>query len=227
MGQSRLHGVIQTDKSLATVVVHHATCLQPLRSLEAQAVVSGIGVELKQVFLHAADSPVDRHVVVVEDDEQVVVGRRDVVQALEGKSAAHGTIADDGHHLGCGMLLVAQCLGSHGHTQRCRYAIGGVSARERVVRALVGRREGAYTAQLTVRTELLAATCEHLVAIGLMAHIPHQTIVGRVENVVKGHGQLDYTQRRGQMSGVDGEFLDDLFAQFLAHLRQLSGVELA
>ena len=64
-------------------------------------------------------------------------------------------------------------------------------------------------------------------AIGLMAYIPHQTIVGRVENVVKGHGQFDDTQRRGQMSGVDGEFFDDLFAQFLAHLRQLSSVELA
>ena len=95
--QSRFQRVVEADEALASLVAHHAARLEPLRRLEAQLVVGGVRVELQEVFFHAAHSLVDRHVVVVEDDEQVVVGRRHVVQALEGQSATHRAVANDGH----------------------------------------------------------------------------------------------------------------------------------
>ena len=67
-------------------------------------VVCLVGVEVQQVFLHASNGSVDAHVVVVEHDEQVVVRRRHVVNALESQSATHSSVADYGHNVA---LLVA------------------------------------------------------------------------------------------------------------------------
>ena len=121
VGQCRLQRIVQSNEAFAAVVVHHAARLQPLRSLEAQAVVGGIGVELQKIFLHTANGTVDRHVVIVQDDEQVVIGGRHIVESLESQTAAHRTIADDGHHLRCGLMALR--LRSHRHAQCCRDAV--------------------------------------------------------------------------------------------------------
>ena len=93
--QSRFQRIVEANQSLPTLIAHHSTRLEPLRSLETQFVVGRIRIELQQVFLHTAHRLVNRHIVVVEDDEQVVVGRRNIVQTLERQSAAHRTVADN------------------------------------------------------------------------------------------------------------------------------------
>ena len=51
-----------------------------------------------QILLHATHASVDAHIVVVQDDEQVVWCTADIVKSLEGKTAAHAAVTNDGHH---------------------------------------------------------------------------------------------------------------------------------
>ena len=127
VGYGRLQRVAQSDESLSAVVVHHAARLEPVGSLKTQRIVGFVGVEVEQVLFHAAHRAVDAHVVVVEDDEQVVGRRRGVVEALESQSAAHGTVADDGHHVAfanirglTAAVAAAFHLVGHSHAEGCR-----------------------------------------------------------------------------------------------------------
>ena len=175
-----LQGVRQAYDALATVVREHALAVEPPRSLETQGVVGLVGAQVEQVLLHAAHRAVDRHVVVVEDDEQVVGTLRHVVQPLEGQSAAHGPVADDGHHL----APAALGIGGYSHAQRCRHRVGGMAAGKGVVLALQGRWEGPDAAQLAVGAELVSPPCEYLMAVGLMAHVPYDAVFGGVVNIM-------------------------------------------
>ena len=73
MRNSRLEGICQADESAPAVVFQQSHFVQPACNLEAHGIVGLIGVERQKVFLHATDSTVDRHVIVVEDDEDVIV----------------------------------------------------------------------------------------------------------------------------------------------------------
>ena len=81
--------------------------------------------------------------------------------------------------------------------------------------------------QLTICAERVAASCEYLVSVGLVSHIPDDAVVGRVEDIVQRHGQLHHSERRGEVSGVHREFLHDVAPQFGAQFRQLSDGELS
>ena len=176
MRDGTLQRVRESDESLAAVVVHHALAVQPALGLEAYGVVGLVGVESQQVLLHAAYASVYRHVVVVEDNQQVVGRRRGVVQSFKGQSARHGSVADDGHHL--------SVLVGHRHAQSCRYGVGGMAAGERVVLALFGRGERSDAAQLAVRREPFAAARQYLVAVSLVAYVPYDAVFGRIINIV-------------------------------------------
>ena len=52
-----------------------------------------------QILVQRADRRRDRHVVVVEDDEQVGIGDTGIVQRLEGHAGRHRAVADDGDDL--------------------------------------------------------------------------------------------------------------------------------
>ena len=224
MGKRRLDGVVEAYESLATVVVEIALRVEPLRSAVAQAVVRGVGVEIEQVFLHAAHSVVDAHVVVVKDDEQVVGRRRYVVETLKCQSARHRAVAYYGYDVS---VCVVVLMRSHSHAQRHGDGVGGVSARECVVLAFFRGRERAYAAQFAVSVELVLASGEYLVAVRLMSYVPHDAVVGRVQHVVQRHRQLHHAKRRRKVSGVDGQFLHDVLTQFGAELRQLLNRQLA
>jgi len=54
-----------------------------------------------------------------------------------------------------------------------------------------------------------------------MSHVPHDAIVGGVENVVQGHGQFHHAQTGCKVAGVVGQFVYDKSPQFVADLGQL------
>ena len=74
MTDRALHRIAQSDESLSTVILQHTLAMQPPRSLEADAVIRLVGIQVDEIFLHAAHRAVDRHIIVVQDDEQVVGG---------------------------------------------------------------------------------------------------------------------------------------------------------
>ena len=62
-----------------------------------------------------------------------------------------------------------------------------------VVFALAGVGEAAQSAHSAVFVEKVAAACEYLVRIRLMAYVPHQSVVRRVKHIVKRHIYLHCT----------------------------------
>lgn len=81
--------------------------------------------------------------------------------------------------------------------------------------------------ELTIGVEGIASAGENLVAVGLMSHIPYDAIVGRVEHVVHGHGNLYRAQTRSEMARIVGQFVDNVAAQFITYGGQLVYTKLA
>ena len=63
-----------------------------------------------------------------------------------------------------------------------------------VVFAFFGRREGTDAVELTIGVEGIATTGQDLMAVGLMADVPDNAVVGRVEHVVHGHREFHGAQ---------------------------------
>jgi hypothetical protein len=96
-----------------------------------------------------------------------------------------------------------------------------MTANERVVLALLWRWEGTYASELAVGLELLTPSGQNLMTIGLMTHVPDDTILGSIEHIVQGDGKLHHAKARCQMARVHRELLHNVPTQFFAYLRQL------
>ena len=77
-------------------------------------------------------------------------------------------------------------------------------------------------AALAQRAHALAPAGQNLVRIGLMADIPDQFVVGRVEHVVQRDREFDDAQPRAQMPAGDGDDVDRLLTQFVGELAQFA-----
>ena len=69
-----------------------------------------------------------------------------------------------------------------------------------IVNTLFTTWKTAQTTNLAHAGHLLVAASQDFVGIGLMAHIPHQPVFRRVENVMESHRQLDRSQVGAEMS---------------------------
>ena len=76
--------------------------------------------ELRQVPVERTHWRADRHVVVVQDDQQLGRGHACVIERLKGHACGHGAVADDSNR----MALFAFLLRRHRHAQ-CRRNAGG------------------------------------------------------------------------------------------------------
>ena len=65
------------------------------------------GDQTRQVAAHRADRLADRHVIVVQDDDQARVRRPGIVHALERHAGAHRAVADHGNDVALDSLQVA------------------------------------------------------------------------------------------------------------------------
>ena len=135
LGEQALHAIVEADEALASSILHQPQLAQHPSQAVAPLVVAGGRGDAEQVFLESAYRAVYGHLVVVEHDEHVVVALRHVVEALEGQAATHSSVANDGYHT---TAVLAQLLGCYGHAEGGRDGVGGVSAGEAVILALLG-----------------------------------------------------------------------------------------
>ena len=218
IGEQHLQGVVKADNLLTTTLVQDAPFEQVLRCPESEIVVELAGMQLVQVMFHTAHAVVDTHIVVVQDDEQVVVGAGYVVQTLVGQSATHAAVSNHCHHLSVCLSLL---LCSHSHTQGSRDTVRGMSAGKGVVFAFFGRGEGAQAVQLAVGIETVLTTGENLMSGCLVSYVPYNTVVWRIEHVVQGNGQFYNTQTAGKMTGIVSQLLYDSLSEFFADVRKI------
>ena len=170
---------------------------------------------------HRADRRRDRHVVVVQHHDQPAAQRAGVVHGLVGHAGAHGAVADHGDH----MVVAAGEVARHGHAEPGRDRGRGVRGAERVVFALAAAREARQAAFLAQRADAAAPAGDDLVRIGLVADVPDQPVLRRVEHVVQRHRELDHAQPGAEMAAGDRDGGDRLLAQLVGELAQLVGLQ--
>ena len=98
---------------------------------------------------------------------------------------------------------------------------------EGVVGAFVHTREAADAAVGADGRELLSASGENLVSVGLMADIPDHFVVGGGEDVMQCYCQLDGAERRREMAGVSGQRVHNVVPQLASQFRKVGNGQLA
>ena len=98
---------------------------------------------------------------------------------------------------------------------------------ERVVFAFAAGRERRQAILLLDRMQLIAAAGEHLVRIRLMADIPHQAVVRRVEDIMQGDREFDRAEPGGEVAAHLADGVDEVLTQLRGDLSQLAGWQLA
>ena len=77
------------------------------------------------------------------------------------------------------------------------------------------------------RAHALAPAGQDFVRIGLVAHVPDQPVVGRVEDIVQRHGQLDRAQVGTQVAAGLGNAVEHIGAQFVGQRLELGAGQAA
>ena len=81
----------------------------------AHAIVRGIGQQVDHMTIEPTDILVDRHVVIVQYDQQVVGVGRGIVQPFECHTATHSAVSNEGDDTST--LILESCC--YSHTQSC------------------------------------------------------------------------------------------------------------
>ena len=98
MGENSLEVIAETPYAHRLILVEYMPFNEPLVCAPAPVVIAFARRYVHQILCDTAFDWVDSHVVVVEDDEQVILVHRRVVQSLKRQSARHRSIPYNRHH---------------------------------------------------------------------------------------------------------------------------------
>ena len=87
--EQRLHSVVEAQHNALAAVANDTMLAHRLVSLVAQVVVALRCRQASHVFSKGSHGAVDRHVVVVKHDEQVILVNRGIVDSLKCQPAAN------------------------------------------------------------------------------------------------------------------------------------------
>ena len=137
-----------------------------------------------------------------------------VVDGLQGHAPGEGAVTDNGRYF----VVIADHVASQGHAQGGRDT-GGSMARTKVVKLAFAPLEVArYPVFLAQGVEVMVATGDQLVGIGLVAHIPGDFIAIEVEGLIQRQGQLHHPQPRAQVPPASRHGFQMLFANLASHV---------
>jgi hypothetical protein len=87
-----------------------------------------------------------------------------------------------------------------------------------IVLALGALGEAGEAVALAERADAAAAPGQDLVRIGLVANVPHDAVMGRVEDIMQRERQLHDAEAGAEMPAGDRDRVDGLGAQFIGQL---------
>ena len=183
----------------------------------AQRQIGAAGNQPRQIGRHRADRRRDRHVVVVEHDDQARVHRAGVVHRLVGHARRHRAVADHRDDV----VRLAFEIARHRHAERGGDRRRRMRGAEGVVFALGALGETGKSAADAQRANAVAAAGQNLVRIGLMADVPDQFVFRRVEHVMQRDGKLDDAETGAEMSAGDRDRVDCFSAQLIGNLLEI------
>jgi hypothetical protein len=176
-----------------------------------------------EIVRQPADRRRDRHVVVVEDHDQPIARGLRVVHRLVGHAGRHRAVAD---YRDCLARRSGKLVGG-GKAERGRNGRGAVGGAERIILALAPLGEAGQASAHAQRADTVTPPGDDLVRIALMADVPDQPVIGRVEDVVERNGELDHAKPCAKVPARDRNGRDRLGPQLVRQLTQLLGREAA
>ena len=169
LGNKGFEGIPETEYHALLVVVHHSLAPEHVVELIAPLVVAHGCGEFGKVAVQSPDVRRNRHVVVVQDDEEIVRIDGCVVQSFECESVADGCVANQGNRHA--VFLARSVHVGYGHAEGGGDCVACVAAGEGVIYAFGRRRETADAAQGALGGECLAASCQQFMGVCLMAYV--------------------------------------------------------
>ncbi len=165
----------------------------------------------------------DRHVIVVEDDDQPVARALGIVHRLIGHSGGHCTVAN---HRNRAPGAARKFVGD-GKAERGRDRGRAVRRAERVIFAFTALGESRQAPAHAKRADAVASAGDDLVRISLVADVPDQGVGGGVEHMVQRNGQLDHAEPGTKVAAGDRDRRDHLGTKLFRQLRKLVLIERA
>ena len=182
-----------------------------------EPVVERVCGYLQEVVVQAANVLVDGDVVVVQDNEDIGLGRTGVVQAFPGQAAGEGAVADD-----CdGLFPAAGEMRRLRKAQRGGDGRGRMSGAEGIVWALVPLGETTDAVPRAVFPEQFPPTGNNLMGVCLMAYVKDDFILGGVEDSMERHDEFHRTQTGAQVAGIHGAAFHHVLTDFRTELHTL------
>src|ERR1700680_1269931 len=183
----------------------------------ADAIVERIPLNRGQILRHRPHVWGDRHLVVVENDDEVALGRTRVVEAFVRQPAGQCSIAKNRDDLEVLAIQIASDRNSVARgNRRAR-----VSRAEGVVLALGALQKSGQPVLLAQSLESVSASSEEFVRVALMPHIPDNPVPRRIEHRVQRHGQLDHSKAGANVSTGSRTSLDEANAHLVGDGAQL------
>ena len=142
-----------------------------------------------------------------------------MIQRFIGHAAGEAAVADHRDHLPALAQLPGGCGDAGGGGDRG----AAVAGAEDVVGAFLAVREWRQAAQLADGFQLRAAAGEHLVRVGLMAHVPDQAVVRGVVAVVQRQRELHGAQIGREVAADAAQGFDQVAAHFQRQRVELLG----
>lgn len=164
----------------------------------ANAHIGPPGGESRQIGAHRAGRRCDRHVVVVENDDEARIERAGIVERFEGHPGRHRAIADHRDHI----AALAVEFGGDSHAETGRDRGGGMCCAEGVVFAFRPPGEAREPVFLAQGADAITPAGQDLVRIALVSDIEDQTVMRRVEDLVDCDRQFDDAEARAQVPPV-------------------------
>ena len=92
-----LERVVEANDALLSVLIHPPPRDHLARSTVTPAVVGRTGLQSVEQILHSSDTAVDRHIIIIQDNQYIIGRVGSIVQSFVSQATAHGAIPDDGH----------------------------------------------------------------------------------------------------------------------------------
>ena len=163
----------------------------------------------------------NRHLIIIQDHDQIPIDMARLIEAFKGKACGHRPVSDDGDDLSSFVLVPEGFSHSKGRRDGCP----AVARIEGIVRTLLPLRKPADPSVLPQGMKTILSSRQELMGITLMPHVPDQLVPRKIEDIMQGKGQLHDPQIGGKMPPVFGYGGNDLFPNLAAEASHLLDVK--
>ncbi len=158
--------------------------LRDLKGGIAGRLVRHMVSQMGQKMLQRACGWGNRHIVVVQDGDQAASLGTGIIQPLIGHPTGDCAVANNSHYV----IVMSLEIPCRGESQACGYRSGTVRRAKRVKDTFFAICETGQTAPLAYCTHGVATTRQNFMGITLVADIPNNLILRRIQCEMQGDG---------------------------------------